>query len=135
MVVAANVVREKDGVAVLYAECKRGFGIRIVHPQNPKAPSKNLSITMLYLAPGGVLEPHHHENEEVYVILEGEGKGYFGLKEPIKIEKDMFFHLPSNAEHGLENTGNEIIKVLIATSPAFPPSPEWQLPSGKDVRK
>jgi len=135
MVVAANVVREKDGIPILYSECKRGFGIRIVHPQNPKAPSKNLSITLLYLAPGGVLEPHHHENEEVYVILEGEGKGYFGLREPIKVEKGMFFHLPPNAEHGLENTGNEMMKALITTSPTFPPSPEWQLPSGKDVRK
>jgi len=133
MVVAANVVKEKDGIPVLYSECKRGFGIRIVHPQNPKAPSKNLSITLLYLAPGGVLAPHHHENEEVYVILEGEGKGHFGSKEPIKVEKGMFFHLPPNAEHGLENTGNEMMKVLIATSPALPPYLEWQLPSGQEV--
>ena len=127
MVVPANVVTEKDGVPVLYSECRRGFGVRIVHPQNPKANSKNLSITVLYLAPGGVLEPHHHENEEVYVVLTGEGRGHFGLGKPVSVEKGMFFHLPPNAEHGLENTGDEVMKVLIATSPPFPPSPEWQL--------
>ncbi|MEM2906096.1 MAG: cupin domain-containing protein [Candidatus Bathyarchaeia archaeon] len=126
MVVAANVVTEKDGVPVLYDGCKRGFGVRVVHAQNPKAPSKSLSVTMLYLAPGGILEPHHHENEEVYVILEGEGLGFFGLGKPIAVRKGMFMHLPPNAEHGLENTGDEMMKVLICTSPPFGPLPEWK---------
>lgn len=124
---AANVVTEKDGVPVLYAECKRGFGVRIVHPQNPKATSRNLSITLLYIAPGGILEPHGHENEEVYIILEGEGKGYFGLGEPLDIKAGMFMHLPPNAEHGIENTGDKVMKVMIATSPPFPSAPEWKM--------
>ncbi len=125
MMVAANIVGEKEGIPVLYRSCKRGFGIRVVHPQNPKAPSKNLSTTLLYLAPGGRLEPHSHENEEVYVVLEGEGKGYFGREEPVPVKKGTFFHLPPYAEHGLENTGDEMMKVLIATSPPLPPFPEW----------
>lgn len=125
MATAANVVTEKDGIPVLYSECKRGFGVRVVHPQNPRAPSRNLSVTLLYLAPGGVLEPHQHENEEVYIILEGEGRGSFGLGEPIKVEKGMFIHLPANAEHGLENTGDRIMQVLITTSPTLPTFPEW----------
>ena len=128
--VASNVVTEKDGVPILIPECKRGFVVRVVHPQNQKAPSKNLSVSLLYLAPGGVLEPHNHENEEVYVILEGEGKGHFGLSEPTSVEKGMFMHLPPHAEHGLENTGTGLMLVMIATSPALPAYPEWatQLP-------
>ena len=127
MVVRANVVTEKDGIPVLYPECKRGFGVRIVHPQNPKASSKNLSATLLYLAPGGVLAPHHHENEEIYIILEGKGKGFFGLGKPITVEKGMYLHLPPNAEHGLENTGDQMMKILICTSPPIEPYPEWKI--------
>mgnify|MGYP002154872479 CR=1 FL=1 len=72
---------------------------------------------MLYLAPGGVLKPHRHPNEEVYVIFSGEGKGAFGFEEPIKVEKGQFIHLPPNCEHGIENTGDEMMVILIATSP------------------
>ncbi len=126
MSVAANIVTEKDGVPVLYSECKRGFGVRVVHSQNPKAPSKNLSMTVLYLTPGGRLEPHHHENEEIYVVLKGKGIGFFGQGKPVAAEEGMFFHLPANAEHGLENTGADVMKVLICTSPPFGPFPEWQ---------
>lgn len=127
MVVTANVVRERDGIPLLYSVCQRGFGVRVVHPQNPKAPSHHLSLTVLYLAPGGVLEPHHHDNEEVYLILEGEGRGSFGFGESVPVEVGMYFHLPPHAEHGLENTGDGVMKVLIATAPPFPPTPEWQV--------
>ena len=122
----ANILREQDGIPVIFVDCKRGFGVRVIHPQNPKAPSKNLSMTLLYIAPGGVLEPHHHENEEIYFILEGEGQGSFGLGEPIRVEPGMFFHLPPNAEHGIENTGDKMMRVVIATSPTLPPFPEWE---------
>jgi len=125
------MVREEDGIPMLYPECKRGFGIRVVHPQNPKAPSMNLSVQLLYIAPGGKIDPHSHENEEVYVILEGRGKGFFGTAKPMDVEKGMFFHLPAHAEHGLENTGDAMLKVLITTSPPFPPSPEWSFPRKK----
>jgi mannose-6-phosphate isomerase-like protein (cupin superfamily) len=127
--VSANIVTEKDGVPVLYSECKRGFGVRIVHSQNPKAPSENLSVTQLYIAPGGVLEPHHHENEEVYIILQGTGRGEFGLGKPVDVEPGMFIHLPPNADHGIVNTGNEMMRVLIVTSPPFGPFPEWETKS------
>jgi mannose-6-phosphate isomerase-like protein (cupin superfamily) len=129
--VKANMVREQDGIPMLYPECRRGFGVRVVHPQNPKAPSKNLSVQLLYIAPGGKIDPHSHENEEVYIILEGRGKGFFGMAKPMDVESGMFFHLPANAEHGLENTGDTMMKVLITTSPPFPPSPEWSFPEKK----
>ena len=125
--VAGNVVTEKDGIPVLYKELKRGFGIRVVYPQNPKAPSKDLSVVVLYLTPGGVLEPHSHENEEVYTILQGEGLGHFGLGEPIEVGKGTIVHLPPHAEHGLENSGTEVMVALIATTPPLPPFPEWTM--------
>ena len=132
LLVRANIVREQDGVPILVRELKRGFVIRVVHSQNPKAPSRNLSVQIMYVAPGGRVEPHSHENEEVYVLLEGKGRGYFGLGKPIDIEAVTFFHLPPNAEHGLENTGNTMMKLLITTSPPFPPWSEWEMPTQND---
>jgi quercetin dioxygenase-like cupin family protein len=124
---AGNIVSEKDGIPVLYDICTRGFGVRVVHPQNPKAPSKNLSVTLVYLSPGGYMAPHDHPNEEVYFILQGEGEGYFGLDKPVNVQKGMFVHLPPGAEHGLKNTGDEVLIAMLATSPASPTSEEWKI--------
>ncbi len=125
--IPANIVTEKDGIPVIYSELKRGFGVRVIHPQNPKAPSKNLSMSLVYIAPGGVLQPHQHENEEIYVILEGKGIGRFGLAKPIDIKKGMFLHLPPGAEHGIENNSDEMMLVLTATAPPIGPMPEWKM--------
>jgi quercetin dioxygenase-like cupin family protein len=127
MVVAANIVTEKDGIPVLYGGAQRVFGVRVIHQQNPKARSKNFSCTIVYIAPGGMLDPHTHENEEAYIVLEGEGKGFFGQGKPIDIKPGMFMHLPPNAEHGVENTGDKIMKLLLCTSPQLPPMPIWKL--------
>ncbi len=120
---------------MIYPDCVRGFGIRVIHPQNPKARSRNLSMQLLYIAPGGILYPHSHVNEEIYYILEGRGKGEFGFKEPIDVEKGMFIHLPANATHGLENTGDTVMKVIISTSPPYGALPEWKGVRGKVAHK
>ena len=124
--VSCNILTEKEGIPVLYSKCKRGFGVRMVHPQNPKAPSKNLGVSLFYLAPGGVLVPHKHDNEEVYIFLEGQGKGHFGLAQPVEIRKGMFVHIPSRGEHGIENTGDQMMMALVVNSPPVAPSPEWE---------
>ena len=128
--IAGNIVTEQDGIPVLYDICSRGFGVRVVHPQNPRAPSRDLSVTLVYISPGGVMTPHAHENEEVYVILRGEGKGHFGLGEPVDINEGKFVHLPPGAEHGIENTGDEVLLALLATSPPSPQADEWKAKSG-----
>ena len=123
---SVNIVTEEDGIPVLYPECVRGFGVRVVNPQNPKAPSKDLSANIVYIAPGGILEPHRHENEEVYIIVEGNGIGYFGLEQPVEISKDMFLHFPSNAIHGIKNTSGSMMKIVTVNSPPVRHIPEWK---------
>jgi quercetin dioxygenase-like cupin family protein len=134
-VATARIVKETDGLPVLYPDCVRGFGIRVVHPQNPKAESRNLSMQLLYIVPGGILYPHSHANEEIYYILEGKGKGEFGFQKPVDVEKGMFIHLPGNAIHGLENTGDGVMKVLISTSPPYGALPEWKASATKTAHK
>jgi mannose-6-phosphate isomerase-like protein (cupin superfamily) len=98
----------------------------VVNPQNPKAPSKDLSANIVYIPPGGILEPHSHENEEVYIIVEGKGVGYFGLEQPVEIRKDMFLHFPSNTIHGIKNTSDSMMKIFTVNSPPVGHIPEWK---------
>jgi mannose-6-phosphate isomerase-like protein (cupin superfamily) len=66
-----------------------------------------------------ILEPGSHPTEETYVILEGEGEMTFhGQKRTVR--KGDFVYLPSWCLHGIENTGNETLAILICTSPPNP---------------
>jgi mannose-6-phosphate isomerase-like protein (cupin superfamily) len=112
------IVTVQDGVPVVYPGC-HGLGVRVVHPVNPKAPAKNMGLVMFYVPPHVVLEPGQHETEETYVILEGQGVLTFAnFKREVK--KGDFVYLPSWCTHGIENTANGTLVVLIATSPPNP---------------
>ena len=116
--VLPNVVRAQDGVPVKYPDCE-GIGVRIVHPANPKAPAQNLGLVMFYIPPHVVLEPGSHHTEECYVIIRGSGIMTLA-GEKIDVQEGTFIHLPPWCEHGIENTGNETMEVLICTSPPNP---------------
>ena|SRR5688500_288855 len=112
------IVNVQDGVPVAYPGC-HGVGVRLVHPVNPKAPSKNMGLVLFYVPPHVVLEPGSHETEETYVILEGAATMTFaGGKREVK--KGDFVYLPPWCLHGIENTGRETVVVLICTSPPNP---------------
>jgi mannose-6-phosphate isomerase-like protein (cupin superfamily) len=116
--VQPNIVTVQDGVPVKYPGCE-GIGVRVVHPANPNAPASNFGLVMFYVPPHVVLEPGSHYTEECYVILRGEGTMTLaGQKVPVKA--GMFIHLPSWCEHGIENTGDEGLEILICTSPPNP---------------
>ncbi len=112
------IVTAQDGVPVAYAGC-HGLGVRVVHPVNPKAPSTNCSLVLFYVPPHVVLEPSSHETEETYVILEGAGTMTFARYNR-EVKKGDFVYLPPWCVHGIENTGNECLVVLICTSPPNP---------------
>lgn len=112
------IVTVQEGVPVVYPGC-HGVGVRVVHPVNPNAPAKNLGLVMFYVPPHVVLSPGSHETEETYVILEGQGKMTFARFER-EVKKGDFIYLPPWCVHGIENTGTEMLVVLIATSPPNP---------------
>jgi mannose-6-phosphate isomerase-like protein (cupin superfamily) len=112
------IVTVQQGVPVAYPGC-HGLGVRVVHPVNPNAPAKNMSLTMFYLPPHVVSEPGCHETEETYVILEGRGRMTFS-NFTRDVAKGDFVYLPPWCVHGIENTGTETLVVLIATSPPNP---------------
>jgi mannose-6-phosphate isomerase-like protein (cupin superfamily) len=112
------IVTVQEGVPVVYPDCQ-GVGVRVVHPVNPNAPSKNMGLVMFYVPPHALLSPGSHETEETYVILEGAGKMTFAHYER-DVKKGDFVYLPPWCVHGIENTGTETLVVLIATSPPNP---------------
>ena len=114
----AHVVTPRDGVPVRYPGCE-GIGVRVVHPANPLAPARNMGLTMFYVPPHVELEPRSHHTEECYVILRGEGTVTLN-GERRRGTRGTFIHLPPWCEHGVENTGDETLEILICTSPPNP---------------
>jgi mannose-6-phosphate isomerase-like protein (cupin superfamily) len=115
---SANVVTPQDGLPVKYSGCE-GIGVRIVHPSNPKAPAENFGLVMFYVPPHVVLEPGSHHTEECYVIIKGCGTMTLN-GEKREVSAGTFIHLPPWCEHGVENTGDETLEIMICTSPPNP---------------
>jgi mannose-6-phosphate isomerase-like protein (cupin superfamily) len=116
----ASILTVQDGLPVIFGENTIPVcAVRVVHPTNPAASSVNHGVTMLYVPPHASLELHSHETEETYYILEGEGLFY--LTEGTRpVERGHFIYLPSWCEHGIENTGTDMLVVLVTTSPTNP---------------
>lgn len=114
------VLTVQDGLPVIYgAGTEPTCGIRVVHPTNPKSRSKSHSIAMLYVPPHAKLDLHNHVAEETYCILSGTGV-LMSREGRQDIGPGHFIYLPSWSEHGIENTGNEVLVALLATSPPNP---------------
>lgn len=114
------VLTVQDGLPVIYGtDTLPTCGIRVVHPTNPKAPSKFHSIAILYVPPHGHMAIHSHETEETYSVLSGRGLLLTTAgNKPIGPGNHIF--LASWAEHGVENTGTEPLVFLLSTSPPNP---------------
>ena len=116
--VQPNVVTVQDGIPLKIPDCD-GIVVRMVHPTNPKALSKNMSLAMFYVPPHVELKPGSHYTEECYAILRGQGTMTLASKK-VKVRAGMFIHLPPWCEHGVENTGDEMLEIMICTAPPNP---------------
>ena len=112
------IVTVQDGLPILFEPCEAP-AIRVVHPTNPNAPSRNVGVTMLYVPPQGTVAFGSHEPEEVYAVMEGAGIMHF-TKGPRPIKKGDFIYLAPWCEHGIENTGIDQMVVMVITSPTNP---------------
>ena len=114
------VLTVQDGLPVIYgAGTEPTCGVRVVHPTNPKAPSKFHSVVMLYVPPHAKLDLHCHEAEETYSVISGTGVMMF-WNGKCDIGPGHFIFMPSWCEHGIENTGKEMLVVLLSTAPPNP---------------
>jgi mannose-6-phosphate isomerase-like protein (cupin superfamily) len=83
------------------------------------APGGELSITWVDVEPGSEQKPHSHGPQQVYVITRGTGRMKVGNDERDVATGHMVF-IPPNTEHGIVNTGDEVLTYVSAATPAFP---------------
>jgi mannose-6-phosphate isomerase-like protein (cupin superfamily) len=116
----AAVLTVQDGLPIMYSDDTVPVSaVRVVHPTNPAAPSKNHSIVMLYVPPHAEMALHSHETEETYVIISGTGTMRRNGGD-VEVGPGHFIYMPAWCDHGIKNTGKEMLTVLLATSPPNP---------------
>jgi mannose-6-phosphate isomerase-like protein (cupin superfamily) len=83
------------------------------------APGGELSITWVAVEPGAQQPAHSHAPQQVYVITRGSGRMTVGDDERDVATGHMVF-IPPGTEHGIVNTGDEILTYVSAATTAFP---------------
>jgi mannose-6-phosphate isomerase-like protein (cupin superfamily) len=83
------------------------------------APGGELSITWVDVEPGAQQPPHSHDPQQVYVITRGSGRMKVGEDERDVTVGHLVF-IPPDIEHGIVNTGDEVLTYVSAATPAFP---------------
>ena len=74
-----------------------------------------LSVWRQSMAPGSATPPHHHDCEEVVLVLEGDGEVHIGGK-VIAFGPDTTLVLPPRVPHQIVNTGSVPLKTVAAFS-------------------
>jgi mannose-6-phosphate isomerase-like protein (cupin superfamily) len=83
------------------------------------APAVNQSLAEATLAPGGATTEHfHRQSEELYLVTAGSGRLRVDGEEREIATGDCVV-IPPGARHKLWNTGDELLRIVCACSPAY----------------
>jgi mannose-6-phosphate isomerase-like protein (cupin superfamily) len=83
------------------------------------APAVNQSLAEAALAPGGTTTEHfHRQSEELYLVTAGSGRLRVDGEEREIAGGDCVV-IPPGARHKLWNTGDELLRIVCACSPAY----------------
>ncbi|MFB6233605.1 MAG: cupin domain-containing protein, partial [Haloarculaceae archaeon] len=98
----------------------RGDGVvsRLLNPDSDGSET-DLTVTWVTVDPGATQTRHSHEPEQVYVLVAGRGEMTVG-DETRTVEAGDLVHIPSNADHAIENTGDQPLEYVSAATPAIP---------------
>lgn len=77
-----------------------------------------LGVTWVTVEAGAKQLLHHHTNPQVYVIIAGQGMMQVG-DEKQAVSAGNLIAIPSDALHGIENNGEEMLVYVSAATPAF----------------
>ncbi|MGD0985757.1 MAG: cupin domain-containing protein [Acidimicrobiales bacterium] len=67
---------------------------------------------------GSTSNRHHHDNEEIFIVMEGEGRICVG-DESVEVAPGSVVRVPPTTDHQLVNRGEGVFKVAAIASPAF----------------
>lgn len=85
-----------------------------------------VSLFMMEIQPGGTNIPHHHElQEEIYLLLEGDGtivagSGLDGVMGKFPVKAGASYYYRPNTTVGFYNTGGKLARILAVRSTALP---------------
>jgi quercetin dioxygenase-like cupin family protein len=80
-------------------------------------PAKQFALGYVVVEPGGTVPLHHHEQEEIYFVLEGQGEiDVEGVK--LSLDPLSAVYIPSNQRHEFRNIGKSEMKFLFIYAPA-----------------
>ena len=88
--------------------------------------ANHITTTLVEMERGGKQHIHSHVTEQCYFILEGHGLMTVGDEER-EVAAGMSIFIPSQAPHGLVNTGEGVLRYLSAGSPPFGEDDEKKL--------
>ncbi len=92
--------KEREESTVEFAGSQNVF-VRWLVGRNTGA--KTYAMRHFEIKPGGIIPLHTHEEEHEIFVLEGEAK-VLGAEEVTIAKKDDIVFVPSNLEHGYDNT-------------------------------
>ncbi len=78
----------------------------------------DLTATWVDVQPGAAQGLHHHEPEQIYVVVRGSGCMHVG-EETRELTVGELAHVPPNIPHRIVNTGEEVLSYLSVATPAF----------------
>jgi mannose-6-phosphate isomerase-like protein (cupin superfamily) len=78
-----------------------------------KTPSESMTCGVAEFQPGEWLGLHRHAPTEIYYVFAGEGLMSLEGRE-IAVKAGSAVFIPSMAEHGIRQTGNEILRLFYA---------------------
>lgn len=77
-----------------------------------------LTATWVDVQPGAAQRLHHHEPEQIYVVVRGSGRMHIG-EETRELTAGQLAHVPSNVPHGIVNTSEGVLSYVSVATPTF----------------
>jgi len=109
------LVQRFDEVEGEYFPSKRLTKVLVGPKSNLKA--NNFVMGSVKIDPNGSIPKHCHDNEEIYIILRGNGRMVIEGENKI-VEGKSVVYIPPNKEHHLENNGDGPLEMIFVYSPA-----------------
>lgn len=108
--------RLSKGSIIDFTDHPRFAGVKIAVLVSGKD-SDMVSVSVLKVSPGVEIPVHTHDPQlDSIFVLSGQGEAYVnGRWQAVEAGDHVF--APSGAEHGIRNTGNEVLKLFIHHSP------------------
>jgi mannose-6-phosphate isomerase-like protein (cupin superfamily) len=74
---------------------------------------------LVILEPGKSVGMHTTlNNEELIIVLEGEGVAHIAGRDPIKFDKKNAMYIPPQTEHNITSTGSKALRYIYVVSNA-----------------